>query len=198
MKYKLSSVVLYFGKYTQQHHNGAEIYCHASISVIAEWVVNGVVKKRAFRAKPRHLNDWFEDAEALTLFEQCKKRGSKAVKINELSSNTRWTYRIELEDIDKFPHLQLMREQIENEEYGFTVEMVDLGGLHSLVTQDGDAILDKKGKPIQKQFIDIFYFSTDPYMSKEITIAEEKKKWRLVESAADILRRLAEAANSNH
>ena len=208
MSYNVTKVVLYFGKYTQQHENGqwwGQLSFEAKQSLDVPKGFEGV----GFILRPGKgcvYSQWLDDAATDRMLRFCRMPNTSAKRIADRCKEDRLAFEVPIELLHDEPTnvehiglkaLKLFVITVEDDRYGFTTEEHFFGRNYEKVDTTGAVVKDKDGKPIVHNSTRFFYWKSLNDFGREAQLAAELRHWRVVESTSEVLQRLADEFSAN-
>lgn len=212
MCYKVTSVVLYIGKYNndQRRAGQSEWWCQISFGAREQVDVPEEFTDVNFPLKPGKgctYSQFLDDASSERMLKFCRQPGSAAKKINDLcTGDDRLAYEVPVEILHTKPessdHIGLKQLKffvftVENEKYGFTTEEHFFGRDYEKIDNDGQVVRDRDGRSIIHNSVQFCYWTNIGDFSRDAQLAAELRHWRVVESTTEVLQRLVDEFNAN-
>lgn len=202
MGYNVTKVVLYFGKYTQQRDHGAEWWGQLAFEAKQSLDVPGF-EGIGFILRPGKgctYSQWLDDASTDRMLRFCRMPNTPAKRLGDKCKDDRLAFEVPIELLHKEPTtvehvglkaLKLFVLTVEDEKYGFTTEEHFFGRDYEKIDTDGVVVKNKDGKPIVHNSTRFCYWKSMNDFGREAQLAAELRRWRTIESTAEVLQRLA-------
>ena len=203
MSYNVTKVVLYFGKYTQQRDHGAEWWGQLCFEAKQSLEVPGF-EGVGFILRPGKgctYSQWLDDVSTDRMLRFCRMPNSPSNRLGDKCKDNRLAFEVPIELLHKEPQtaehiglkaLKLFVITVEDDKYGFTTEEHFFGRDHEKVDADGTVVKNKDGKPIVHNSTRFCYWKSMNDFGREAQLAAELRRWRVAESTAEVLQRLAD------
>ena len=203
MSYSVTKVVLYFGKYTQQHEN-AQWWGQLSFEAKESPNVPKGFEGVSFILRPGKgctYTQWLDDVSTDRMLRFCRMPGTPAKRIADRCEDDRLAFEVPIEILHEEPStaehlglkaLKLFVITVEDDKYGFTTEEHFFGRVYEKIDAAGEAVKNKDGKPIVHNSTRFCYWKSMNDFGREAQLAAELRCWRAVESTAEVLQRLAD------
>ena len=204
MSYSVTKVVLYFGKYTQQRDNNAEWWGQLAFEAKQCLDVPRGFEGVGFILRPGKgctYSQWLDDASTDRMLRFCRMPNTTAKKLADKCKGDRLAFEVPIELLHEEPtnaehvglkSLKLFVITVEDDKYGFTTEEHFFGRDHEKIDAAGAVVKDKDGKPIVHNSTRFCYWKSMNDFGREAQLAAELRRWRIVESTAEVLQRLAD------
>ena len=208
MGYNVTKVVLYFGKYTQQRDNSAEWWGQLSFEAKQSLNVPKGFEGVGFILRPGKgctYSQWLDDASTDRMLRFCRMPNTPAKRLADKCKDDRLAFEVPIELLHNEPQtaehiglkaLKLFVITVEDDRYGFTTEEHFFGRDYEKIDTDGAVVKNKDGKPIVHNSTRFCYWKSMNDFGREAQLAAELRHWRVVESTAEVLQRLADEFTS--